>query len=61
MDIKEDWLSKRIDKKLKENGINVKVKPGRKLADKLHKLSISNFKKKEQFIQDLKTIFGVLI
>ena len=51
MDIKEDSLSKRIDKKLKENGINVKVKPGKQLADDLHKLSISNFKKKNSLFR----------
>ena len=49
-----------FDKKLKGSGINTEVNPGEQLAEELHKPIIRNFKK-EQFIQDLKTIFGVLI
>ena len=49
-----------FDKKLKGSGINTEVNPGEQLAEELHKPIIKNFKK-EQFIQDLKTIFGVLI
>ena len=49
-----------FDKKSKGNGVNIEVNPSEQLAGKLHKPIIRNFKK-EQFIQDLKTIFGVLI
>ena len=49
-----------FDKKSKGSGVNIEVKPSEQLAEELHKLIIITFKK-EQFIQNLKTIFGVLI
>ena len=49
------------DKSLSGRGINKNVKPSKQLSEELHKLIIRNLKKKEQFIQDLKIIFGVLI
>ena len=49
-----------FDKKSKGSGFNMEVKPGEQLAEELHKPIIRNIKK-ELFIQDLKTIFGVLI
>ena len=52
-----------FDKKSKGSGVaNNKTKQNMQLAKELHKPIIWNFKKKKkQFIQDLKTIFGVLI
>ena len=50
-----------FDKKSKGSGIaNNEIKQNLQLAKELHKPIIRNFKK-EQFILDLKTIFGVLI
>ena len=49
-----------FDKQSKGSGANIEVKPSKQLAEELHKLIIITFKK-EQFIQNLKTIFGVLI
>ena len=49
-----------FDKKSKRSGINTEVKLGKQLAEEFHKPIIRNFKK-EQFIQNLKTIFEVLI
>ena len=49
-----------FDKKSKGNGVNIEAKSGKQLAEELHKPIIKNFKK-GQFIQDLKTIFRVLI
>ena len=40
---------------------NNKIKQNYQLAEELHKPIIRKFFKKEQFIQDLKIIFGVLI
>ena len=55
-------VDKLFDKKsASSSGIpNNEIKQNLQLADELHKPIIRNFKK-EQFIQDLKTIFGVLI
>ena len=39
---------------------NNKIKQNMELAEELHKPNIRNFRK-EQFIQDIKTISGVLI
>ena len=50
-----------FDKKSKGSGVNIEAKNNEKLAEELHKPIIRNVKKKEQFIMDLKTIFGVLI
>ena len=44
-----------FDKKSKGGGVNIEVKASEQLPEELE-----NFKK-EQFIQDLKTIFGELI
>ena len=49
-----------FDKSSKESSVNIEIKPSEQLAEKLHKPIIRNLKK-EQFIQDLKTIFGELI
>ena len=49
-----------FDKKLVGCGIANNSKQNIQLAKELHKPIIKNFKK-EQFIRDLKTIFGVLI
>ena len=50
-----------FDKKSTSSGIaNNEIKQNLPLAEELHKPIIRNFKK-NQFIQDLKTIFGVLI
>ena len=51
---------KLFDKKSKGSGINIPLQSNEELAKELHKPIIRNFKK-EQFIQDLKTIFGELI
>ena len=49
-----------FDKKSASNGVaNNEIKQNLQLAEELHKPIIKNFKK-EQFIQDLKTIFGVM-
>ena len=54
-------VHKFFDKKSKGSGVaNNKIKQNLQLAEELHKPIIRNFKK-EQFIQDLKAIFGVLI
>ena len=50
-----------FEKKSKGSGVNIEVKPSEQLAEELHKPFIRNVKRKKQFIQDLKTIFGVLI
>ena len=63
MDIKEDLILQFIiffDKKSKGGGVIIQVKHNKLLAEELHKPTIRNFKK-EQFIQDSKIIFGVLI
>ena len=50
-----------FDKKSTGSGVaNNEIKQNLQLAEELHKPIIRNFKK-EQFIQDLKAIFGVLI
>ena len=50
-----------FDKKSASNGVaNNEIKQNLQLAEELNKPIIRNFKR-EQFIQDLKTIFGVLI
>ena len=49
-----------FDKTSAGSGINVNVKPSERLAEEIHKPIIRKFKK-EQFIQDLKIILGVLI
>ena len=48
------------DKSVSGSGVNIEVKHNEQLAEELHKPIIRNFKK-EQFILDLKIIFGVLI
>ena len=54
-------VHKFFDKKCKGSGVvNNEIKQNLQLAKELHKPIIRNFKK-EQFILDLKTIFGVLI
>ena len=64
MDIKEVlllWLTNFLIKKSAGSGVaNNEIKQNLQLAEELHKPIIRNFKK-EQFIQDLKIIFGVLI
>ena len=54
-----------FDKKSSGSGVNMhannKIKQNYQLAEELHKPIIRKFFKKEQFIQDLKIIFGVLI
>ena len=47
-------------KNSKENGVNIEVKHNEQLAEELHKPIIRTFRK-QQFILDLKKIFGVLI
>ena len=49
-----------FDKKSKGGGVNIPLEFNEQLAEELHKPVIRNFKK-EQFILDLKIIFGVLI
>ena len=49
-----------IDKKPKGSGVNIPLEFNEQLAKELHKPIIRNFKK-EQFIRDLKIIFGELI
>ena len=49
-----------FDKTSAGSGTNVNVKPSERLAEEIHKPIIRKFKK-EQFIQDLKIILGVLI
>ena len=49
-----------FDKKSKGSGVNIEVKPSQQLA-KIYTNQLLVTLKKEQFIQDLKTIFGVLI
>ena len=49
-----------FDKKSKGGGVNIEVKHNEQLAKELHKPIIRN-SKKEQFILDLKIIFGWLI
>ena len=50
-----------FDKKSAGSGVaNNEIKQNLQLAEELHKPIIRNFKK-EEFIQNLKTIFGVLI
>ena len=50
-----------FDKNSKGSGVNILLDFNEQLAKKLNKPIIRKFKKKEQFIQDLKVIFGVLI
>ena len=50
-----------FDKKSKGSGANIPLEFNEQLAKELHKPLIRNLKKKEQFIRDLKKIFGVLI
>ena len=58
-------VHKFFDKKSAGSGVNThannKIKQNYQLAEELHKPIIRKFFKKEQFIQDLKIIFGVLI
>ena len=49
-----------FDKKSKGGSVNVPLESNQKLAKELHKPIIRNLKK-EEFVQDLKTIFGELI
>ena len=49
-----------FDKKPKGSGVNIPLEFNEQLAKELHKPIIRNFKK-EQFIRDLKIIFGELI
>ena len=49
-----------FDKKSKGSGVNIEVMHNEQLAKELQKPIIRNFRK-EQFILDLKTIFGTLI
>ena len=48
------------DKSVSGSGVHTEVKHNKQLAEELHKPIIRNFKK-EQFMLDLKIIFGVLI
>ena len=50
-----------FDKKSQESGANNEIKQNIQLGDELHKPIIKNKIKKEQYIQDLKIIFGMLI
>ena len=47
------------DKSVSGSDVNIEVKHNEQLAEELHKPIIRNLKK-EQFIHDLKIIFGVL-
>ena len=47
-----------FDKKSKGGGVNIPLLSNEELAEELHKPIIRKLRKKEQFIQDLKTIFG---
>ena len=49
-----------FDKKSKDGSVNILLGSNEELAKELHKPIIRNLKK-EQFIQDLKAIFGELI
>ena len=49
-----------FDKKSTRSGANIPLEFNEQLAEELHKPIIRNFKK-EQFILDLKIIFGELI
>ena len=49
-----------FDKKSAGSGLNIEVKHNEQLTKELHKPFNRNFKK-EQFIRDLKTMFGELI
>ena len=62
MDIRglASMVYKFFDKNSKGSDVNIEVKHNEQLAEELHKPIIRNFKK-EQFILDLKIIFGVLI
>ena len=63
MDIKEDWFlwfTNFFHKKSKGSGVNVGLKSNKQLTEELHNQLLETFKK-EPFIQDLKTIFAVLI
>ena len=53
-------VHKFFDKKPKGSGVNIPLEFNEQLAKELHKPIIRNFKK-EQFIRDLKIIFGELI
>ena len=48
------------DKSVSGSGVNIPLEFNEQLAEELHKPIIRNFKK-EQFILDLKIIFGELI
>ena len=68
MDIKGGlllWFTIFFDKKVAGSAVNIDANKSafnnEKLAEELHKPIIRKFKKKEQFIQDIKIIFGVLI
>ena len=49
-----------FEKKSTGSGVNMHTNNKHPLAEELHKQYLENFKK-EQFIQDIKTIFGILI
>ena len=49
-----------FDKKSVGSGVNIPTEPDKQVAEKLHKPIIKKLKK-EEFILDLKIIFGVLI
>ena len=53
-------VHKFFDKKSKGSGVNIPLEINEQLTKELHKPIIRNFKK-EQFIRDLKIIFGELI
>ena len=68
MDIKGGlllWFTNFFDKKVAGSGVNIDANKSafnnEKLVEELHKPIIRKLKKKEQFIQDIKIIFGVLI
>ena len=51
-----------FDKKSKGSGVNIEVSPSEQLAKELQNYTnqLLETSKKENFVQDLKTIFGVL-
>ena len=64
MDTKEVlllWFISSLIKKTSGSGANNKIKQNQRLPEELHKPIIRKFKKKKNYIQHLKTIFGVLI
>ena len=50
-----------LDKSVLASSVNIKLTHNEQLSKELHKPTIRNFEKKQQFILNLKTIFGMLI